>query len=133
VENSPWELMVVGWVHVPVGGSGKPVPVTVMFDGKGKGGVLFKDEEIILLDQNTGSVGVIIVTKTSVYVLVRTLPDIVVSVMWFVVGKGGATVAVQFKLLVAALILDLVRVFEIAVLTVELTGPWAVLVAFHER
>jgi hypothetical protein len=66
---------------VPVGGSGKPVPVTVMFDGKGKGGVLFKDEEIILLDQNTGSVGVIIVTKTSVYVLVRTLPDIVVSVM----------------------------------------------------
>lgn len=55
---------------MPIGGSGIPVLVNVAFDGKGKGGVLFKDEEMIPVDQNLGSVGVIIVTKISVYVLV---------------------------------------------------------------
>jgi len=123
VETSPEELMMVGLIPVPVGESGTPVPATVVLDGKGKGGVLFNDKEIVLLDQKIGSVGVIIDTKISVYVLVMSLPDIVVSVICSVLGNGDVTVTVPFKLLVAPLILASVWVYDVAVRIVELAGP----------
>lgn len=47
---------------MPVVGGGTPVPATVVFDGKGKGGVLSKDIETALLDQKIAEVGVIIDT-----------------------------------------------------------------------
>ena len=47
---------------MPVVGSGKLVPATVVFGGKGNGGVLFKDIEATLLDQKIAEVGVIIDT-----------------------------------------------------------------------
>jgi hypothetical protein len=46
---------------VPLGGRGTPVPVAVVFDGKGKGGVLIRDWERvpILNDTETGGVNIV--------------------------------------------------------------------------
>ena len=91
---------------MPVVGSGTPVPATVVFDGKGKGGVLLKDIETALLDQKIAEVGVIIDTGILVNVWVETLPDIVTSSVCSEAGDGDVMNAVPFKLGVAALILD---------------------------
>lgn len=90
---------------MPVGGSGTPVPATVVFGGKGKGGVLFKDTETALLDQNIAEVGVIIDTGILVNVWVETLPDIVTSSVCSEVGDGDVMTTVPFRLRVAPPIL----------------------------
>jgi hypothetical protein len=79
-----------------------------VFDGKGKGGVVFKDIETALLDQKIAEVGVIIDTGILVNVWVETLPDIVTSSVCSEVGDGDGDVmtAVPFKLGVTPLILD---------------------------
>lgn len=70
VDKSPGFSVMVKRGPGPLGGREAPVPVNVVFDGRGKGAVLVNTVGSELLSDVVEKVGVMIVVVTSVNVLV---------------------------------------------------------------
>jgi hypothetical protein len=75
VEKSSKVPVMVIRGHVPLGGREAPVPVNVVFDGRGKGGVLVDTVGRELLSDIVEKVGIMIVTFTSVNVVSVTFSE----------------------------------------------------------
>lgn len=69
VEKSPKVPVMVKRGPVPLGGKEVPVPVNVVFDGRGKGAVLVDTVGSEILSDVVKKVGIMIVIFTSVNVL----------------------------------------------------------------